>query len=97
MASRSFHVRGMQCPLCARCTGLLIGEVILAPLYIILLPQIWWVSLLLILPLAVDGIGQYLGFWLSDNIRRLLTGLLGGIGLIALAFQGLMALIERTF
>lgn len=97
MASRSFHVHGMQCPLCARCTGLLIGEVILAPLYIILLPQIWWVSLLLILPLAVDGIGQYLGFWISDNIRRLLTGLLGGIGLIALAFQGLMALIERTF
>jgi uncharacterized membrane protein len=97
MASRSFHIHGMQCPLCARCSGLLIGEVMLAPLYILLVPQVWWINLLLVLPLSIDGIGQYLGFWLSNNIRRLVTGLLGGIGLIALAFQGIMYLVDQTF
>ena len=41
-----------------------------------------WIIALLILPMAIDGTGQLFGKWTSNNIRRFLTGLPGGIGII---------------
>jgi uncharacterized membrane protein len=94
MSSRSFFWKGMQFPLCARCTGLLVGEVVLAPLWILFVPQVWWIDLLLVMPLAIDGSGQYVGWWKSTNIRRLLTGLVAGTGIIGVAFIILSELIR---
>ena len=42
----------------------------------------FWIIVLLLLPMAIDGTGQLFGKWTSNNIRRFLTGLPGGIGLI---------------
>lgn len=42
-------------------------------------PHVAWL-LLAILPLAVDGTGQLLGFWESTNSVRFLTGTFAGIG-----------------
>lgn len=36
------------------------------------------------LPLLIDGTGQYLGYFQSTNVRRLLTGILAGISTICL-------------
>jgi len=41
-----------------------------------------WLVALLILPMAIDGVGQLFNKWVSTNTRRFITGLLGGIGLI---------------
>lgn len=41
-----------------------------------------WIIALLILPMAIDGTGQLFGKWTSNNNRRFLTGLIGGIGII---------------
>lgn len=84
MPERSFFFRGHQLPICARCTGILIGYVI-GILYLIFYNKLGYIfELLLMVPLLIDGIGQYRGYFVSTNIRRLITGILGGISLICL-------------
>ena len=78
---RSFFIKGYQFPLCARCTGILIGEVLAVPLWF-LFPMPWKGALLLIVPMAYDGILQYGLSIMSNNRKRLFTGLLAGYGLI---------------
>jgi uncharacterized membrane protein len=86
MAERSFFYKGRQFPLCARCTGLVIGEFLLAPILWVFGFDHVLISMLLIVPLAIDGSLQYFGFMASNNGRRLSTGLLAGVGIATLAF-----------
>lgn len=84
MPSRSFYLAGKQFPICARCTGILLGYVSI-PLFLIpglrikLLPAI-----VLLLPAIIDGYTQLLGLRCSNNLLRLITGLALGIGEVAL-------------
>ncbi|HBI02686.1 MAG TPA: hypothetical protein DDY49_01480, partial [Paenibacillaceae bacterium] len=39
-------------------------------------------AVVLLVPLTLDGVFQYLNYWESTNIRRLLTGILAGFGTI---------------
>lgn len=82
---RSFFFRGRQLPLCARCTGELLG--ILAAV------GSWWLwrppvalALVLLVPLVVDGLVQLCTAYESRNYRRLWTGVLFGYSLTALFF-----------
>lgn len=79
LPERSFFFRGKQFPICSRCTGILIGYFIGILLMIIIQNRSIILALLLILPLAIDGTGQYIGLWISNNIRRLITGVFAGI------------------
>ena len=76
---RSFFFRGHQFPICARCTGILLGYIIggLIALRYQHIPL--EILILLLVPLGIDGCAQYLGFWESTNRRRLFTGILAGI------------------
>lgn len=75
---RSFHWRnGMPFPVCARCTGELIGMLIAAATAWIGHPPLWML-LLMLLPLVADGFTQLLTRYESNNRRRLITGLLFG-------------------
>ena len=82
MYERSFHVAGYQFPVCARCTGLALGDILGIVFSGIFLKWDIRVSLFLcgaaLMGLAVDGFGQLWGFWVSNNVRRLLTGILCG-------------------
>ena len=82
---RSFTILGYQFPLCARCTGILMGEFIsiFTPL-VGMLPKSKFVATCSIIPTAIDGITQYIGLQKSNNKRRFLTGLFAGAGMIAL-------------
>ncbi|NLY80348.1 MAG: DUF2085 domain-containing protein [Lysinibacillus sp.] len=81
MPERSFHFRGKQFPLCARCTGIMIGYII----GLLILATYGRISLLLsfalIIPMIIDGTGQLFYKWESNNIRRLITGMMGGISI----------------
>jgi uncharacterized membrane protein len=79
---RSFFYKGKQLPICARCTGILIGY-LFGIIYIIFSkkPHLLF-ELLLLIPIAIDGLGQLHGYWTSNNTRRLLTGILAGIATI---------------
>lgn len=79
---RSFFFKGKQFPICARCTGILAGYFLgIFIAYITHCRNYLW-FLLLIVPMTIDG-GMQLIFKIeSNNLRRLITGILGGIGII---------------
>lgn len=79
---RSFHFCGRPFPICARCTGELAGVLIGIPTMIVLGIPRFWVAVLMMLPLIVDGTVQRLTPYESTNIRRLATGILFGIALV---------------
>lgn len=79
---RSFFYKGKQFPICARCTGILIGY-LFGIIYIILSKKMHILfELSLLIPISIDGLGQLYGYWTSNNTRRLLTGILAGIATV---------------
>lgn len=89
-SDRSFFYHGKQFPLCARCTGELLGILISIPLSLFITLPIP-VLLLLLLPLVIDGFTQMLTAYESTNIRRLLTGIAFGYSLWALFARSTVA------
>lgn len=83
MDSRSFHYKGKKFPICARCTGELIGIFIGILIYIIFKPG-WQLSCILLIPMIVDGFIQNLTTYESNNLKRVITGTLFGCGLMCL-------------
>lgn len=83
LPERSFFFHGYQFPVCMRCTGILIGEMLALSLYKYLRIT-WWQALILVLPLAVDGSGQYAGYWKSSKYSRVITGIFAGFGCMEL-------------
>lgn len=81
LPSRSFFLKGVQFPICARCTGICIGYVIgIILAFFNVLP--FFYALILTIPMVVDGTGQLFNRWISNNNRRLVTGILGGVGIV---------------
>jgi uncharacterized membrane protein len=83
-ANRSFFLYNYQFPICARCTGLLLGYF----LGVILLLFTGEISLTLSITFTIIMFGdwfiQYKGIKISNNYRRLFTGSLCGIGIIGI-------------
>ena len=79
---RSFYFRGKQFPICARCTGELIGMIAGIPIVIFQGCPRFEIVLVMMIPLVFDGFLQRLTSYESGNIRRLVTGILFGIAMI---------------
>jgi uncharacterized membrane protein len=78
-ADRSFQINDNQMPFCARDLGLLAGAVAGLALFIMLGRRVPWTWLLVLLvPMAVDGVAQAITEYESSNVLRLLTGALAG-------------------
>lgn len=77
---RSFFFRGYQFPVCARCTGIFLGGFI-GIIFFFIFSINWWICLLLLTPMVIDGGLQYIRVWKSNNILRVLTGFIAGFGL----------------
>lgn len=93
MPERSFFFRGKQFPICARCTGVYIGELLALLSVKWLRPPLWVVPLFCAVMLVDWGI-QALGWQESTNIRRFITGLLCGYGLCYGAVIALVKLLK---
>ncbi|WP_314591893.1 DUF2085 domain-containing protein [Paenibacillus terrigena] len=83
-ADRSFAWRGYQFPLCARCTGVFVGQVGMIFLMLMSVRITLGISLIGLGLMFIDWLLQRLGVIESTNWRRLITGILGGCGLIGL-------------
>lgn len=84
-SDRSFYWKGKQFPICARCTGELIG-IVFCPISMLVFScsPIW--CLFLMVPMILDGSIQLLTQYESSNIKRVITGILFGYGLIRFFF-----------
>lgn len=85
LPERSFFIRGYQFPLCARCTGIVLGFLI-APIITIFWKGNLWLSLALVAIMVADGLIQLKTKYRSTNPRRLLTGLGAGYAFFNLLF-----------
>lgn len=79
---RSFYFRGKQFPICARCTGELMGMILGIPIVIFWGCPRFEIVLAMMVPLIFDGFLQRLTSYESGNIRRLITGILFGAAFI---------------
>ncbi len=79
---RSFFRNGYQFPLCARCTGILVGYLCSFLLLVFGYLINCVVCLFFLVPLILDGGIQLLFNILSNNTRRFITGIIFGIGFI---------------
>lgn len=80
---RSFFIRGRQFPVCARCTGVLVGNVLAyAMFFVYRLPIEFYIMGCAVM--FVDWYIQYIRIRQSTNIRRLITGIIGGYSLATL-------------
>lgn len=80
---RSFYYKGEKFPICARCTGELVGIVIsMFSCFFFRLSILS--SVFLLIPMIIDGIVQLKTSYESNNRRRFITGFLFGYGLFML-------------
>lgn len=91
---RSFEYKGYQFPVCARCSGIIISTIFA---YIICYKRriSFWINVVMIASMVIDGSIQYMGIKESNNLRRFITGCLGGFGLTAIRMYIYIFLLEK--
>ncbi|HIH76978.1 MAG TPA: DUF2085 domain-containing protein [Methanomassiliicoccales archaeon] len=93
-ADRSFDLNGNQMPFCARDLGLLAGAVLGLAAFVLLGRKVPWTwFLVLLVPMALDGVVQAITDYESSNIVRLFTGAIAGLA----AGYGAGTLIDDFF
>lgn len=83
LPTRCLWISTSPMALCARCFGIYLTMFITGVLLIRLNSKhiYWKIALLLMIPCIFDGSTQYLGYRLSNNGLRLITGSLAGVGI----------------
>lgn len=80
MKSRCLTIKGYTLPICARCTGILLGYLFFPLLFVFDLHFPLWMGILLNFPMVLDGWTQKKKFRMSNNTLRLSTGIVSGLG-----------------
>lgn len=93
MPERSFFIRGYQLPVCARCCGVILGYLLAIPSFLLFRFHAL-LSVLGCLSMLIDWGLQALKLKPSTNIRRFITGILGGYGIMTLQFGLLKELLK---
>lgn len=82
LPERSFFYKGYQFPICARCTGILLGYICAFVFLLLNIHLSFYLSIILIIPMAFDGTIQLFTSYESNNAKRLFSGVMAGIGFI---------------
>ena len=77
---RSFFYKNKQFPICARCTGVYIGQTIAIIVFLLNFKLNLIICMFFCAVMFVDWFVQKIKIKESTNFRRLITGLLGGYG-----------------
>lgn len=93
-ADRSFFINNCQFPICARCTGVHIGYIIAIILTFFCHPPIWFCIAFCGI-MFIDWLVQFLKIKESNNIRRLVTGIIGGYGLLSFEINVILLIINK--
>ena len=81
---RSFKIKGWQFPICSRCTGILVGQLLGILIYIFQFRIPIYISCIFLFIMFLDWYIQYKKIKESTNIRRFITGTLAGIAQVAI-------------
>lgn len=94
MPERSFFYKGYQFPICARCTGILLGYICSFVFLLLNIHINIFLSFILIVPMAFDGTIQFFTSYESNNIKRLFSGFSAGIGFIWILLNIIFSLLK---
>ena len=93
-SDRSFFYKNMQFPICARCTGVLLGETIaIIAILFEIRPNIF-ICIACCGIIFIDWFLQKINILISTNIRRLITGILGGYGYMSIVYLSANMIID---
>lgn len=94
LPERSFFFKTYQFPICARCTGVLIGMFLSIGVscFIKTIPLL--ICVVLMFPLIIDGIIQYFTKYESTNYKRFITGMLFGFSYTRIVIAICVIIIE---
>lgn len=81
---RSFFYNGRQFPVCARCTGVAIGQTTAITLALFKRFLSFPKALFLLILMGIDWGIQAIHIKESTNLRRFVTGICGGLGLFSI-------------
>lgn len=93
LPGRSFFIKGKQFPVCARCTGLFVGYFIMITT-MGLIHISFRLSVVLCVIMFLDWLVQYLKIKQSNNIRRFITGVSCGYGLMNITIIAIQKIIK---
>ena len=100
---RSFKIKGWQFPICSRCTGILVGQLLGILIYIFQFRIPIYISCIFLLIMFLDWYIQHKNirestnirrFITSTNIRRFITGTLAGIAQVAIFIEIIFILVD---
>ena len=91
---RSFKIKGWQFPICSRCTGILVGQLLGIFIYIFQFRIFIYISCIFLFIMFLDWYIQYKKIRESTNIRRFITGTLAGIAQVAIFIEIIFILVE---
>ena len=93
LPERSFFFLGYQMPVCARCLGIIIGELFGIFSCIFLYTPSIGMCVLFMVAMIIDGGVQWRFNIMSNNRRRLITGFLAGYGIVGTIVHIIQAII----
>jgi uncharacterized membrane protein len=98
--SHSFYIFGHQLGLCARNFSIYASMFIGCLIFVLTKKRMraipWWLWILLMLPMGLDGTTQMLGLHESDWILRVVTGTLFGVGNVWFALPMMQKSLTET-
>lgn len=93
LPDRSFFYKNHQFPVCARCTGVFIGNIFSLAGIVFYTPS-WFLLFCGCGIMFIDWFLQYIKILKSTNLRRLITGVIGGYSLTTLHMVVLMNIMK---
>lgn len=91
-SDRSFFIGMYQFPLCARCTGVCVGYLAAAISFVRWsTPTMFCLACCLVM--FADWYIQYLGILTSTHLRRWITGVIGGFGVLTLELKAVVFIV----
>lgn len=90
---RSFFLFGYQLPLCARCMGIFLGSICYLGIKYFYQFNIFE-SIVLMLPMIIDGFYQLITSYESNNYKRVSSGFLFGTGMCNMMYVVFVSLIN---
>jgi uncharacterized membrane protein len=91
---RSFFINGFQLPICSRCTGILLGQIIGIIIFLFKIKLSLIICIIFLFIMFLDWFIQYKKILESTNIRRLITGNLAGMAQTTILINILFELIK---